>query len=122
MQSTDRRDKRGSARRPLEAELFLEDTHTGNRLRAAACDYSRSGIRIRSEQPLWPGALYTISPGPGAGGEVVPACMAAVRWCSLIDPPAAAMRYVAGLQFEPVNHRPRPVRRFRVIRGGLTGP
>jgi hypothetical protein len=118
MQSTNAKDKRGDGRRGCRTDLTLEDTLTGNRLRATALNYSKGGLCIQVSQPLWPGTEFRISiepPPVAANAGVGPA---AVRWCKVNRTNGSPLTYFAGLQYCAPGRHFRPGCRFRVIPGG----
>lgn len=118
MQSTNARDKRADVRRECKTRLTLEDARAGQRLVVTAFNYSKGGILIHADQPVWPGIEFRIStddvPVTGKAAEDA----ATVRWCKAIRRPDVAMTYIAGLQFCSSNRSFRPAFKFRVIPGG----
>jgi hypothetical protein len=118
MQSTDARDKRTDQRRECRTILALEDGRAGRTLRATACNYSKGGIFILADQPLWPGMEFRIRTDERPVGGVDFDGAAAVRWCKAVRSPGAAITYIAGLQFCLLNRTFRPACKFRVIPGG----
>jgi hypothetical protein len=118
MQSTNARDKRADERRECRTVLALEDGRAGQTLRATACNYSKGGVFILTDQPLWPGMEFRIRTDAGPVTGVDSNGAAAVRWCKAIRAPGSAITYIAGLQFYSSNRSSRPASKFRVIPGG----
>jgi hypothetical protein len=118
MQSTNARDKRADERRECKTILALVDGRAGQTLRATACNYSKGGVFILADQPLWPGMEFRIRTLDGPVAGVDPDCAAAVRWCKAVGTPGATITYIAGLQYRSSNRSLRPAFKFRVIPGG----
>jgi len=118
MQSTNARDKRVDKRRECRTTLALVDGRAGQTLQATACNYSKGGVFILADQPLWPGMEFRIRTDEGPVARVDSDCAASVRWCKAVRTPGAAISYVAGLQFCSSNRSLRPAFKFRVIPGG----
>jgi hypothetical protein len=118
MQSTNARDKRADVRRECRTILALEDGRAGQRLRATACNYSKGGLFIQADQPLWPGVEFRIKTDAVSVTGNASDCAATVRWCKAIRTPGLAMTYIAGLQFCSSKRSFRPAFKFRVIPGG----
>lgn len=118
MQSTSAKDKRGDGRRECRTDLTLEDALTGSRLQATAFNYSKGGMCIQVNIPLWPGTEFRISTEPPPSAANVGMGPAAVRWCKVVRTTSSPLTYLAGLQFCAPIRNFRPGCRFRVIPGG----
>jgi hypothetical protein len=118
MQSTSAKDKRSDGRRECRTDLTLEEALTGSRLHATAFNYSKGGICIHLDQPLWPDTEFQVRTGRQSSAANVGVGPATVRWCKVVRTTGRSLTYLAGLQFCTPMRSFRPGCRLRIISGG----